>query len=320
MNTKCVYIVTSDEEDLYLEQTYLSAYSLRHHNPDAEIVLVVDEKTERSLRGVRKEILGTVSRLCVISCPAHYSKMVTSRYLKTSLRQRIEGDYLFIDGDTIIADKLDAVDCFSFEIGAAIDKHINISDHTQKDDIISKAKRIGWDFNKWDGRYFNSGVMFVKDTKIAHELYEQWHNEWLFFSKKGINIDQPSLNKINVQMGDIITELGGEWNCQIVDNGIKFLNRAKIIHYFASSIGRGTDKDIAPYLFKNKGLYREIKEKGLTEEIKELLDQPKEAFSDKVRLIDGATSDFISSPIGRIARKLNNSFSFLNKPLKVFIK
>jgi hypothetical protein len=42
MKTKIVYVVTSDETDVYLKQALLSVFSLRKHNPNAYAELVVD--------------------------------------------------------------------------------------------------------------------------------------------------------------------------------------------------------------------------------------------------------------------------------------
>lgn len=54
---------------------------------------------------------------------------------------------------------------------------------------------------------------------------------------KGINYDQPSLAKANELMGCKICKLDDIWNCQINANGLPFLSKAKIIHYFASGMG-----------------------------------------------------------------------------------
>lgn len=51
MKTKIVYVLVSDEKDLYLEQAWLSVYSLRLHNPTAYVVVLMDDNTERSLVG-----------------------------------------------------------------------------------------------------------------------------------------------------------------------------------------------------------------------------------------------------------------------------
>ena len=45
MKTKIVYVVVSDEHDIYLEQACLSMHSLRLYNPDAMITVVLDKHT-----------------------------------------------------------------------------------------------------------------------------------------------------------------------------------------------------------------------------------------------------------------------------------
>ena len=43
MKTKIVYCIVSNDEDIYLEQAWVSIYTLRRHNPDAEVILLVDK-------------------------------------------------------------------------------------------------------------------------------------------------------------------------------------------------------------------------------------------------------------------------------------
>lgn len=66
MKTKIIYVLVSNENDCYLEQALVSIYSLRLYNPDANLLLLVDEETSRTLEnGIRKLILNYVSKLCV---------------------------------------------------------------------------------------------------------------------------------------------------------------------------------------------------------------------------------------------------------------
>lgn len=46
---KYVYVLTSTPKDLYYEQALMSAYSLRKHNPAAQLIVLVDNKTNASL-------------------------------------------------------------------------------------------------------------------------------------------------------------------------------------------------------------------------------------------------------------------------------
>ena len=54
-----VYILISNGDDLFYEQLLVSLYSLRMHNPELNVVVLVDEKTERTLHGKRSKSSGT---------------------------------------------------------------------------------------------------------------------------------------------------------------------------------------------------------------------------------------------------------------------
>ena len=82
MKTKIIYVLVSNENDCYLEQALVSIYSLRLYNPDANLLLLVDEETSRTLEnGIRKLILNYVSKLVIVDVPFHYSKQQKSRYI-----------------------------------------------------------------------------------------------------------------------------------------------------------------------------------------------------------------------------------------------
>ena len=62
----------------------------------------------------------------VVNVPEHYNKVQTSRYLKTSLRQTVEGDFLFIDSDTIITDSLADADSLTGNVMMVLDYHVSL--------------------------------------------------------------------------------------------------------------------------------------------------------------------------------------------------
>lgn len=39
MQTKIVYVVVADKDSIYLEQAYVSVWSLKYYNPDASVPL-----------------------------------------------------------------------------------------------------------------------------------------------------------------------------------------------------------------------------------------------------------------------------------------
>ena len=61
MVTKLVYVLTCSPEKHYIEQALIAVFSARHWNPDAYIVLLVDDKTDALLVGKRSELLDYVS-------------------------------------------------------------------------------------------------------------------------------------------------------------------------------------------------------------------------------------------------------------------
>lgn len=260
MKTKIVYAVTSDETDLYLEQTLVSVYSLRLYNPEARVVLIVDNKTNDTLIGKRAKILEYISDKVVVNIPAKYTKKERSRYLKTTIRQHIEGAYLFIDSDTIITDNLSDIDNLldkGIDIAAVKDSHCGFKDMLNYKLILSRAHTIGWDKHlRKDVIHFNSGVMFINDSNLANKFYEKWHNNWLYECDKGICYDQLAMAYTNQQLNYPIYEIDGIWNCQIYQDGIRYLSNAKIIHYFSGLVTENS------YYFHNIKVFTDIKETG----------------------------------------------------------
>lgn len=314
MNTKAIYVVTSQGKDHYLEQFIISAYSLRLHNPDMPIILVTDEYTQSLINKSRPEIHQYVSELVAVEIPPKFDQMQKSRYIKTSLRKIVSGDYLFIDSDTVITSNLSDVERFDFHIGAVLDRHVPLHKHTGFSGIQKYAKLVNWEI-PFDGSYFNSGIMYVKDNEKAHKLYEEWHRIWndtLF--NKGISIDQPALAKANANLGYPIIEIDGTYNCQIIENGLKYLYNAKIIHYYASNIGKWD----CPYVFRDYSLYEKIRQNGMDNEIKSLIANAKSAFNDKSMILAGNMCDAYYSTLSGIARRIFTNNPSLNKLIDRF--
>lgn len=131
MKTKIVYCLVSQDKDIYLEQLLLSLISLRNYNQSAQVTVVMDKTTKDGLIGNRNIIQNYIDEIIVVSDIEHLSNSQKSRVLKTTLRERIKGAYLFIDVDTIITDKLDEIDELisqNIEIAAVKDSHCNFNE------------------------------------------------------------------------------------------------------------------------------------------------------------------------------------------------
>ena len=269
MGIKYIYVLVSDEGDFYLEQALISIYSLRFYNRDCFIELVIDKDTASSLVGSRSKIRSYVTSVKEVDVPCEYNKKLKSRYIKTHLRSYVRGTYLFIDCDTVICDKLNLGEDGEVELAAVAD--MNQSLHLYDQSVVSRCEAAG--FNNLEGQpYFNSGVMFVKDTPNTHLFYKEWFENWKSSVAKGVAFDQPALCQTNVQFGKPIQELPGIWNCQFKMGGYPYLRDAKIIHYYSNN----GESRLSPQV---EMLFSRIKASGVIDEgIMNLVHKPKTLF------------------------------------------
>jgi hypothetical protein len=296
---KYVYVLASSENDLYYEQFFLSAVSLRLHNPTAEIVLLLDPLTKKGLVGNRAGYEKIVSDIVVIEPPNGLSSKEVSRWIKTSMRQYIMKDFLYIDCDTIIADNLDYAFSDAIKIGAILDSHIPFTRHHYYRQFRDENLKLGFTSIMTTDSYYNGGIILSKNSPESCVFFEKWHSLWIETMGKGNSQDMPSFNRANYDLNNIITEIGGEWNCQISNNGIPFLHRAKILHYFATSL----DFLTSPFALASKMVLSSIKKSGrISTEILEKLHDPKSAFElnskviadkDVIEILDSSSFSFL---------------------------
>ena len=305
MKTKIVYVVTSDETDVYLEQALLSVFSLRRHNPNAYVELVVDQDTDATITGKRGEIMKYIDHKVVVNVPEEYNKVCRSRWIKTSLRQHIKGDFLYIDTDTIVTDNLEEIDCFTGDIGGVKDQHVLLGKHRGTLKIYAE-----WDAWSWSESlvFYNAGVMYAKDNSFTHEFYEMWHNKWINkYRKKGDFKDQSPLAATNESFQYPIRELPGEWNCQIINNGVSYLANAKIMHYLMY------ERCTHPWIFFNHDILNEIKEFGfISDKISKLVDEAKFSFETPNMIISGKDLTLKQTPLFSICKANRRVFSLFN--------
>lgn len=290
-----VYVLISSEKDLYYEQTLLSVYSLRKHNPDINIVVLVDDKTKATLMGKRAELSTLVSEIKVIDVPQKYLPTERSRYIKTSFRHHLEGPLLFIDSDTVIAEDVRTVENIEAQIACVNDCNCPLYQRRDKDKIVRRINDVyGVDISE-ERNYFNSGVIFMKDTPGVHKFFDDWHHFWeTSHTSPKECYDQPAMMMADIENGHLIKELNGGFNCQILTN-FKYLACAKIIHFF--NIQWEGKEEISPF-FKDS-LYEEIKKTGyISEETRQLVDNCKTAFYAPVMYMSKEKEDFLSTLMG----------------------
>ena len=258
MKTKVVYVLTSTEKDIYLEQTLVSIYSLRKYNPQVHVTLLTDTLTEKTLRyGNRIQILEFVDELIVINFPESLSGKIRSRYLKTNIRNYMDGDYLYLDSDTIVYADLSSIDDCVYNIAAVLDCHGALSENPYLGMIREHAKAVNNNLIKQDN-YFNSGVMYVKDNNITRDFYKKWNATYNLSKDKVSCMDQPSFNKVNSDF-NIVKEIDGIWNCQL-KHGFRFFRNVKIFHILTTN--KHKDGDYL-HLFQLDDFYMKLKNKDM---------------------------------------------------------
>ena len=254
MKTKIAYVLVSSNEDLFWEQCLISVMSVRHYMPDAYTVLVCDTETKNSLNDdIRNDITNFFSEIISISFDDKIGNTRRSRILKVSLRKIITGDFLYIDCDTLITQQLCDIDNLSYPIAAVLDGHCLFKSHPMREFFLKQNRRLDYAHDRII-KYFNGGVMYVKDVEETHLFYKLWHENYLTSSEKGMYMDEPALSKTNVELGNVIQEIDGSWNCQI-RFGALFLASNKILHFCSK-------KNMPVSILSNKLYLRKIKEQG----------------------------------------------------------
>lgn len=283
---KFLYALVSAESDIYYEQTLASIVSLRYHNPKAFVSLLVDDGTDKTLVGFRAKIQELVQEYKVVAYPKELSNMMRSRYLKTEMRKHVSGDFLYLDGDTAVVDFIGDDSFRDFgDVAAVADLHAGRDDkyRVKHKRFNESLRRLGFSLDLRD-LYFNSGILFAKDSPTAHAFFEKWHELYRYCNRHQIYTDQFSLNESNRVLDFPIRELPGEWNCQVreaynhlyrVKTIYPILCKAKIVHFF----GSGIDGKREPHPLMKKSFFEEIKCRGgLDEKSLQIICHAKTAF------------------------------------------
>ena len=296
MQTQIVYTLVSSENDYYLEELWASLYSLRQFHPTDRVLVLTDESTAPRI-SARKELEQMISELIVVTVPEHYSPKERSREIKTTVRNHIEGPYLFIDTDTVICKPLDDIDHIEDDIAAVPDSHLPLSEHLFKESVYNTAKRVfGIDVS--DSRYwFNSGVMYVADNEHTRNFYREWNKNWQYSAfQKNYSQDQSALVVTDKSFGYLIKPLPDIYNSQLALS-LKYYADAAIVHYW--HMDYISDQSYSPYF--SLQIYKDMKAaNGITEEIAEQIVHCKSTLTSPSMPVGKNQILFLFSPAGKI--------------------
>lgn len=304
MIPQIVYVLVANEKNLYLEEMWVSIFSLRRHHPEATVKVLMDVETKEYLSRF-PQLTSMIDETVVVQTPAGYNAKQRSRQIKTTIRNVLKGDYIFIDTDTVICKPLDGIvedirELKDFKgIAAVREGHV-----TMKDTLFpptGTVKRI-FDIDISQSPLMtNSGVMFVADIPFTHEFYKRWNENWKRSCfEKGNSQDQPSLYATDCQYGYVIRELSGIYNAQVAMS-LKYYADAVILHWWHMDFIE--DQSYSPY-FSLK-IYQDLKKEGeITPQIEELIINAKQSFVSPTMPVGKEHILFLFSPAGKIFNRI----------------
>lgn len=295
MKTKVVYIFVSQETDYYYEMMLLSIRSIRlHHKVGApDLVVLTDNDTYQRFH--KKWHKDNVPPPIVVDIPQEYTTVQRSRYLKTNLRKLVTGDFLYTDIDTLICEPLNEIDYIQSDVAMVANGNNGLPLRNQSD--IQLCKQAGF-LHQEQQPYFNSGVIYSKDTPVAAQLFDLWHCLWLQSLQNGVHQDQPALCQSNIRLNYPIQELSTIWNCHI--GGYHILSKVKVVHYFTfNSLHRTI-------------LFEQIRKEGVNCSLADdIVHNPKTVGYSFFTMRDEAFAKYITSELLFIYETLPPLFRFL---------
>ena len=271
---KLLYVLVSQETDCYYEQALLSVMSAKFHMPGISIVLLMDNKTKDSIKGNRTHILDYIDECKIVPFDDSVNAMIRSRSLKTSIHKYVAGDLLYVDVDTLWVDAIDYKD-FDGEIMGVSDGNVEFENFKWKNIHQNLADKLKFKINT--NFFINGGVLFVKNSPIAHDFMDDWNRWWKYSCDRGVFTDQQSLNYVNSCKIGVAKRLPDFYNVQI-DFSIRYLLGAKLIHYFSSGLQTAEVEEF--FELKKKSFWQSIKKSDeQTEIFQRIIRNPNECFS-----------------------------------------
>jgi hypothetical protein len=219
------YVLTTTGRDEFADMTYASVAFLRYAHPEAEIICLCDAASHRALEEARHPLLAVVDRAEPVETP-DAPPGYRNRFVKTRMRQILEGDFVYFDSDTLVVDRINEM--LSCPAPMAGMPNLTVTDDPSAVDSLGRAvfEMMGWQLPH--RTYINGGVLLLRDCEPTRQFARLWHEKWLAWSRRGRDqpslnsalakygyADQPSLNSALADSGIDYEVLGNRFNSQV---------------------------------------------------------------------------------------------------------
>lgn len=234
-----VYVLASRENPLFIQMVLISATLLRKHSPNAEILIIVDEKTNLEKHAFEYDLLVNLNAKILVFATGQSDAILSSRFIKLSLPDIVNDNFWYLDGDTLPMENIDKV-CVSSDIAMVRDLNKPEVDFTLNPGRVLTCKEMGWPIPGYP--YYNSGVIYVKNSSEVKELFRYAKSIWHAACDNGICCgDQLPLNIAINESNEIrVLMLDDTFNAQIRSVPDLAVS-AKILHIFSGSINKHND-------------------------------------------------------------------------------
>src|SRR5437763_15070846 len=100
------FVLAAKDLGLYADMAAVAALAVRRLHPQARTILVTDEPTARAIDH-GSHAIGNIMSEIIVQATGTEDPIVSSRRLRTVLRQLVKGDYSYLDNDAIAVRPLD---------------------------------------------------------------------------------------------------------------------------------------------------------------------------------------------------------------------
>lgn len=231
---RVLFAITTAGNDLFSSMTRIAIASLRITNPHVAVVVACDAASARKIRCAADPLGSEADDWLVVDTPDG-TDAFRNRFVKTSLREQVDGPFLFLDSDVLVRARLDPI--FAIETDVAVARnHSRIDRHEQffAGDVTSLSM-LGWQCR--EDLYANGGVIYYRDTSDARTFARNWHERWgESAARTGTLRDQPALNAALFAVSPSVTPLDDRYNAQFKMTPL-VAREAAVWHYYASNEG-----------------------------------------------------------------------------------
>jgi hypothetical protein len=210
----------------------VSVLSLKMTNSDAKSLILCDDKTEKSLKDRRHQVLQITDTIRIVQTPDG-SPTFRNRWIKSQLGLLIDQPFVYIDGDTLVRGKLD-FSIVSTQFAAVANHNARLLHDQIWAEDHEHLIRMNWpqDFPC----YFNGGVFYVNPDPATREFFVTWHRLWLEGVTQTERLrDQPSFNTALLQSTCSPIELPFHYNQQILKCEAP-LKEGLVWHFYSSEL------------------------------------------------------------------------------------